>query len=562
MTKLIVGIDFGTSTTVVRYKKEGTEDILSVKDLNGTKEFIPSTIFRMEDSEQAVYGHEALSFEENRTKPGKLISNFKMGLISEDENVKNLSRSYIQDFLSFVYKKFSQEVQGLTYDMLDVYVSYPAKWSDNFINFMKESVSKVGFGENVNGISEPKAATYNVLHRYIKDQNLNKLLQEHRPLNVLMLDMGAGTTDIVIFQLQIDSLGKIEIDKMLPYPSVDNPCLCGGREIDKILSDYICKFVAERTGVELPDDFFTPYAAKKWKDNNLSSYLKNNPKGCSPIPQTIDGVLRWMPQGNSVRQSLTINRHLFEAITSDHWKNLYNLISSAIDLYKTKYNIGAEDIDILFLTGGHSQWYTVPNIFNGEGVNGYIGRDFKIGEDSVKALNFKKLKDEPWRMLLDDHPHECVAKGLCMQDAQIEINSFSSNGVWAKITINEVSSKIFNVVSINSLLPTAPKEIEYEIELNKNVVFSNLDFKILIDIYEGSNIETAKRYRLTMDHSENGALGRIIALILMVPILFPISFKFKTSMSITMQTDGTLDIKGILDCDHTKKIAFSRKDFE
>lgn len=35
--KLIVGIDFGTSTTVVRYKEEGTDVIKPIKDADGVR---------------------------------------------------------------------------------------------------------------------------------------------------------------------------------------------------------------------------------------------------------------------------------------------------------------------------------------------------------------------------------------------------------------------------------------------------------------------------------------------------------------------------------------------
>lgn len=50
--KLIVGIDFGTSTTVVRYKEEGTDVIKPIKDADGVSDIIPSAIFRVDGQNQ------------------------------------------------------------------------------------------------------------------------------------------------------------------------------------------------------------------------------------------------------------------------------------------------------------------------------------------------------------------------------------------------------------------------------------------------------------------------------------------------------------------------------
>jgi molecular chaperone DnaK (HSP70) len=52
--KLIVGIDFGTSTTVVRYKEEGTDVIKPIKDADGVSDIIPSAIFRVDGQNQTV----------------------------------------------------------------------------------------------------------------------------------------------------------------------------------------------------------------------------------------------------------------------------------------------------------------------------------------------------------------------------------------------------------------------------------------------------------------------------------------------------------------------------
>lgn len=457
--KLIVGIDFGTSTTVVRYKVEGTDTVNSVKDTNGISDTIPTVIFKCADGSNTVFGNDAISMSRTGV-PGELISNFKMGLLDADEHTRKQKEAYIEEFLAFVYKRFAEDTIKYTgYDM-DVYISFPAKWSDGFVTFMKEAYRKAGFKGNIIGVNEPKAATYNMLFRHLEGLQQTKLLAPNKPMNVFMLDMGAGTTDIVIFRLLLDSQGKIDIDNMLSYPTVDNPYLCGGREIDQLLQKYVISAIKSKN-VLFDEEGFTMDNAKTWKDQVVSTQLK---KGMVlPLPPELMQIMKYMPNGKDVINSFALSGGQFESATAEHWRNLYNLISSAIIKYKEKYGVGAEDIDMLFLTGGHSQWYTVPNLFNGVGVNGVIGVDHKTPQGEVKALDFKKLKAEAWRMFGDARPHECVATGLCLQDSipnmESKIESVSANNVWLQLVVNDKCSDIVQVIQQGQKLPAYSDDV-------------------------------------------------------------------------------------------------------
>ena len=566
--KLIVGIDFGTSTTVVRYKEEGTDVIKPIKDADGVSDIIPSAIFRVDGQNQTLYGCGALNAKTGGMQ-GELITNFKMGLLDVNPEERRIKEAYIEEFFTYIYKQFWNQTRGIRYDSMDVYASVPAKWDTDAREVMKRTVKKAGFGENSICENEPTAAAYTMLHQHLNDFQKTKMLTVQKPMHVFMLDMGAGTTDIVIFRLKVDSEGRVATDNVLSYPTRDNRTLCGGREIDSILYNYILESLVKGTGKSKEEleqwGIYSVDKAKSWKDKYLSYRLKDN--------ITIDTPNDFLPflkmSGVSTQQALQMirfNRQIFENETKEHWLELYKLIESAVAIYKEKYGKevkGAEDIDLLFLTGGHSQWYCIPNLFNGEGINGYIGKDVNNGQGIVKALNFKKLREEPWRMFGDALPHECVATGLCLQDSNIKITTPTANNVWVRLTVNEQSSDYIQILKVGDLLPVQNKQ-SLEVTLSRNLVFGDCNFNITIELYTGENIETANRKILKLRQDENSVLGALIVAIMVLPIFFPVNYKFKINLCVDALEDGTLDVSG--DCmmdnrENTRK-EFSLKDMQ
>ena len=99
--KLIVGIDFGTSTTVVRYKEEGTDVIKPIKDADGVSDIIPSAIFRVDGQNQTLYGCGALNAKTGGMQ-GELITNFKMGLLDVNPEERRIKEAYIEEFFTYI----------------------------------------------------------------------------------------------------------------------------------------------------------------------------------------------------------------------------------------------------------------------------------------------------------------------------------------------------------------------------------------------------------------------------------------------------------------------------
>ncbi len=512
MKTMIVGIDFGTSTTVVRYKTVDVNNVYANDNIralrvgNGT-DIIPTVMFKYQDENPTLYGSEALAvIEDGDYGSNKPIRNFKMDLLNPEKREE--AEQCIEEFFTYLHKQFIDQILGENYDQMEVYVSYPAKWSSQSAEFMKNAVKKAGFEGRIIGMKEPEAAAYNMLYRHLESFKMAGMLRRNVSMHVFMLDMGAGTSDISIFRLTINEEGIPEIDKCLSYPSVDSPCLCGGREIDEMLLKYLFDYCKSHH-VDIVEEDFRISDVKKWKDATLSNTLKNNEKG--KIPQVLGTYLKAIKK-RDVIDTFELDRRAFEYETKQHWKSLYSLIESAMNKYRQDYNslypattgktIGAEDIDVLCLTGGHSQWYTVKKLFNGEGVNGSIGRWYDDRENT--ALNFKKLRKESWRIdaLIDPRPHESVANGLCLKDNRINYTPVSANNVWVQMVINNVESEQLLIVKMGEVVPVSKDE---NIDLGKmasdyNSELKN-DFRGYFKVYSGDKLDTAfcYEYEITLD---------------------------------------------------------------
>ena len=543
--KLIVGIDFGTSTTVVRYRLENSDVIQTVTDADGMSAIIPTVIFRDREG-KTEYGMQALA--SSMYYPEGLIMNFKMDLL--DSSKREQTVELIEEFFRYVYGLFQYQTRGIHYTVLDVNISYPAKWDDEMVKVMKEAVAAAGFEGNLRGVKEPEAAMRNMVWNHLMELQRARLLGANQSLRIFLLDMGAGTTDISIFKLTLDDEGIPHMTEHFSYPSRTGNILCGGREIDEALQKYLLDYLKEK-GLDNATDCVELSAVKDRKEHTVSPKLKLM-QFC-PLPGMATQMLRF----NRIDSSdFSLDCADFEQATKKQWRNLYQLIVSA--MIQCPY-ANAEDIDFVCLTGGHSAWYTVPKLFNGEGVCGSIA---KAGIDP-DYMHFSRLEEEPWRwnVMTDGLPHECVARGLCLMDERMIVDLSSSNNVWAQITTNGQSGELTQVVDkLEDILPVS-KEVSSDAKIERNHVWGDLSVDAQIDIYTGETLEDAEHRVYKMKEGDGNVLVRLVALLMVFPIFMTVPIDTKVIMKVTMTEEGTLKIDGEFRV-NSKSLKFTDKDLE
>jgi molecular chaperone DnaK (HSP70) len=483
MEYTIAGIDFGTSTTVVKVKNyfEG----MNPKDCQfvmfGTSPYLPTLVF--EDADSRLYiGYEA----ETQVKSGAagvLHENFKMDLIGDSEQRATALR-LTKEFFKYIYSEFDRQRHTLNVrPVVKTYVSYPAKWTPEIRTLMKQSAMEAGFGteSNVFGESEPTAAIYASLAFHLEELQRERILIRNQPIHVMMLDMGAGTSDIAIFKFKVNNDNKPVIDELITYPTIDNVYLCGGREIDRMLADHLCNYIKSLAGNQAPDAFIKSVrdGTEVWKETVLSGDLRENKT--AGFPAHLSTFLSFFPQH---RPFENIGRRQFELLTQSHWIQLRSLLADAIVEAKKKLTgfRGAEDIDLIVLTGGHSQWYGV--------------KDFLLGENfaALEPLPFTKIRQQRQRFIHEARPQETVAHGLVFKDLPFDVKHTMGNSLWIQFEIDGQRSKLFESVPLNDVLPIPNEKnnglLEWEITI-KSTSITTKTVTVICHCYYGRSREEA-----------------------------------------------------------------------
>lgn len=487
MATRIIGIDFGTSTTVVRVHNVGAGNRIVPLTVNGCRT-IPTIAFQKKDSDEIYYGYDAKA-EIDSMHEGVVYENFKMNLISNDDAKREQAVILTQGFLKYVYSKYQILLNDGVFDAADevkVYVSHPAKWNSYARTIMKQSVASAGFckEENIALKDEPTAAILAVIHERKADLIQGGLLFEGRKYKTMMIDMGAGTTDIVLCSYIVRNK-KLEIDDIFTYPSINTPGLCGGREIDKAIISEAELFVNQMQK--------TPSASgqkvikklerrvKIWKENSVSENLGRNDVLTEPdeIANFRDTLSEFgIPIMNEGKR-FSISRTYFENFTKNHWMQWVGLLQGTFAEVKGEQYVSLgcpkkpEDVELLIVTGGHSQWYIVS--------------DYLLGKKTLidlPAINFAKVRGAQNRMLQSEDPQETVAVGLCHLSEDVVGTIAASNDVSISFSCEGKYLGACDLIKKGVPLPFEKRDYLIKNSINGNFIFRKelrVEYSIVTD---------------------------------------------------------------------------------
>lgn len=387
----VIGVDFGTSTSVIRVKRyeNGTPigEKLETKEVvfGGNGAMVPTLIMKKDDGTVSYYGYEA----QQKKKKFTNFHSFKMDLESTDPEKQALARHLTEEFYCYIARQYQSQSEGghlgSSDDREQTIISYPVKWMEETKAFMLETAKKAGF-PNVTGMDEAQAAIQAVMVMSADHLRKHGLLKSGQAAHILLIDMGAGTTDLVLARYTPGA--EAETAVLSTWPK-SGDIQFGGREIDNLLQNFFRDMLdeedAEMVFRRIGSDKF-----KSWKEETVSPALRNH-DSVSDF-EVLDSCLEMM--GIDLEE-YCLDRKGLEDCLADYLTQFPKLVNGCLQ----DAGVDGGMVDLVIVTGGHSQWYFVGDML--------AGKMPRFG-----VVDLPRIRENPARIVPISRPQETVALGL------------------------------------------------------------------------------------------------------------------------------------------------------
>lgn len=388
MAQLYVGIDLGTTNSTVsviqtedRRLRNPIDHLRSIPILQYDKDFnltrdkytLPSYFYCKNDGKtKRVYtGEWAKNIYATGNQPMNTFTGIKTRMggesmitipgKSEDDELQldmtQCSALLLKTMKQSIEEQFDQEIDHLV-------VTVPAAFNTDERQATRDAIEMAGF-TNFHILDEPAATLL-----YFINNGDGCLMQNSVDLNnkyIMIYDIGGGTLDICIAKLEEDDTSYEYESMKVSIASRSKRENLGGNDFDQYLGAYFLSEFENRTAkintrpVDEQNKIIARVVsqAEKYKidlNNKLKEHI-DNPRKLSRIVMTpeFEVINGQFVQGINLDKA-TLEEVYAGIITDSDRQNILRPVKESI---KSAENLSKEDISLVILTGGMSNFYAV-----------------------------------------------------------------------------------------------------------------------------------------------------------------------------------------------------------
>lgn len=342
-----IGIDLGTTTTVVSYTGKKTGKLKQLK-YNGEK-IIPSVIY-FKSASDWIIGESAAAMMALHPEAG--VENFKSHLVDSDfrydviaENQEHFflrpreaAKRFLQTVVQGMQDKLIKEFGGLDGTIDRAVITVPAKFAMRAKTATKRAARDCGLAVKIT--KEPTAAATDYLHRYSEfDKNGTA---------ILVYDFGGGTFDVSVVQRHQDSFKEIATGG-------DNTL--GGNLLTEHITRYLIGRIEEQYAVSFPEE----EDADELEEEAYIAYQKN----MAAVRRAANQMKEALSDESEVERDIWLtfdeqkkifgaylSRDSFEDMIRPDINRTVKIVQNTLDQAAEK---GIDHIDTVVLVGGSSK---------------------------------------------------------------------------------------------------------------------------------------------------------------------------------------------------------------
>lgn len=364
----MIGIDLGTTNSVVAMMDETNEHVITHTDRQG-RHIIPSVVGVKPKTGEIITGYLAYSYRGTSNAPvvsiKRRMGSTELTKLGERELAADeISALIISECMRCMKAQLEKLEDGNTYDVTRAIITVPAYFDVNATDATRRAGEKAGLKE-VQVLQEPTAAAmFYIWKHHLPDGNY------------LVFDLGGGTFDVSLVNMTMGVATVLGL-------SGNN--FLGGDDFDKRLARDLLHELQDsgEYTLDLTDDD-TEDRLRMAKLVLKAEELKKELSSKSDVLFESSNIFEDQ-EGRSVRVDISYTRERFEALIEDLVQGAMRECDKAIQSAVMNKKIsGLQDIQQVLLVGGSTK---VPL------VKRRVEEKFCKGEDHVR--NTEILCDEP-----------------------------------------------------------------------------------------------------------------------------------------------------------------------